>query len=427
VQGLTFSSIIGDMNEFTAIFLILLSISTLLHLWLSRRHISHIAGSRSTVPAAFADKISLTEHQKAADYSISNEHYSNFELIFGLAILLLWTLGGGLEFLDQLYRDINLGGYWTGVAVILSMLIITTIINLPAEIYHTFVIEERFGFNKSTVSLFFGDMLKQTILSLLIATPLLWLVLWLMQNAGTLWWFYVWIVWMVFSLTMLWIYPTLIAPLFNKFTLLEDVGLVQQIEKLLNRCGFSNNGIYVMDGSRRSGHGNAYFTGFGAQKRIVFYDTLIESLSGNEIEAVLAHELGHFKKRHVMKRVISTSILSLLALALLGWLIQQSWFFSGLGVQHASNYMALILFVLIMPSFSFFLQPISAYFMRKHEFEADNFAAENSSATELIKALVKMYSENASTLTPDSLYSAFHDSHPPAPIRIAYLQSKIVN
>ena len=413
------------MNEFTTIFLILLSVSTLLYLWLSRRHIIHIANCRSTVPTAFKDKISLTEHKKAADYSITNEHYANFELIFGLVLLLLWTLGGGLEFLDQIYRELNIGGYWTRVAVILSMLIISSIINLPAEIYHTFVIEERYGFNKNTAPVFFGDLFKQTILLLFIATPLLWVVLWLMQNTGGLWWFYVWLVWTVFSLIMLWAYPTFIAPLFNKFTLLDDAKLVQRIEKLLNRCGFSNKGIFVMDGSRRSGHGNAYFTGFGTQKRIVFYDTLIQSLSGNEIEAVLAHELGHFKKRHVLKRVISTSILSLLALALLGWLIKQPWFFSGLGVQHASNYMALILFVLIMPSFSFFLQPISSYFMRKHEFEADSFAAENSSATELIKALVKMYSENASTLTPDSLYSAFHDSHPPAPIRIAFLQSKI--
>ena len=411
------------MNQFTLLFLTLISISVVLQLWLSRRQFNHVALHRNKVPNAFDGKISLADHQKAADYTIAHIKFDNIEALLGVGILLLWTVGGALEILDQYWRDMALSGHWTGVCVVMSLVFISVLLNIPSEAYATFVIEQKFGFNKSSASLFVRDTLKQMLLLLLIATPLVWVILWLMDNSGDGWWFYVWIVWMSFTLFLQWAYPTLIAPIFNQFNPLDDSGLVTRIENLLKRCGFSNNGIFVMDGSRRSAHGNAYFTGYGKHKRIVFFDTLIKTLGDSEIEAVLAHELGHFKHRHVIKHMITLSILSLFCLALLAWLIQQSWFYSGLGVAHASNYMALILFVLILPTFSFFLQPITAFFMRKHEFQADTFAASNSDANELIKALVKMYSENASTLTPDPLYSAFHDSHPPAPIRIAFLQS----
>ena len=260
---------------------------------------------------------------------------------------------------------------------------------------------------------------------MLLGVPLAFLVLWLMESSGNLWWLYVWLVWTVFTLFLMWVYPSWIAPLFNKFTPLDNNELIQRINNLLLRCGFSSNGVFIMDGSKRSGHGNAYFTGFGTQKRIVFFDTLLRTLDSDEIEAVLAHELGHFKHKHVIKRIVTMTLMSLLSLALLGWLMQQPWFYTGLGVATPSTHMALLLFLLVMPVFSFFLQPISTFLMRKHEFEADSYAAKQTNPLYLIQALVKLYSENASTLTPDPLFSAFHDSHPPAPVRIAFLSSKL--
>lgn len=308
--------------------------------------------------------------------------------------------------------------------MLISAFMIMALLELPFSLYQTFVIEERFGFNKTTLTTFIGDMAKQTLLMLILGVPLAWAALWLMQESGQLWWLYLWLLWTGFSLLMLWAYPAVIAPLFNKFTLLDDENLQQRIQSLLDRCGFKSQGIYVMDGSRRSGHGNAYFTGMGQNKRIVFFDTLLKTLEADEIEAVLAHELGHFKRKHVQKRIMTMMLMSLAGLALLGWLIEQSWFYQGLGVQQPSNHLALLLFLMVSPVFTIFLQPLFSWFSRRHEFEADDYAATQASATDLIRALVKMYKENASTLTPDPLYSAFYDSHPPAPVRVAHLSTK---
>jgi STE24 endopeptidase len=296
---------------------------------------------------------------------------------------------------------------------------------LPFSLYHTFVIEERFGFNKTTPVTFIGDLAKQGLLMLLLGVPLTWAALWLMQGSGELWWLYLWLLWAGFSLLMFWAYPAVIAPLFNKFTPLDNEQLQQRIQALLDRCGFKSKGIFVMDGSRRSGHGNAYFTGMGRNKRIVFFDTLLETLEADEIEAVLAHELGHFKRRHVQKRIVIMMLMSLGGLALLGWLIQQTWFYQGLGVTQPSNHLALLLFLMVTPVFTLFLQPLASWFSRRHEFEADDYAASQSSAGYLIRALVKLYKENANTLTPDPLYSAFYDSHPPAPVRVAHLSTRM--
>lgn len=410
------------MNYFSWTFLAALGISTLGQLWLILRHSKTIKDHRAHVPAEFAAGISLAEHQKAADYTRAKNQFSVAETLFGLTVLLLWTFGGGLNWLDQSVQTLQFGPLLTGTVVIVCFSLISSAINLPLSFYETFDLEERFGFNKTTLKLFVVDIVKNTLVASVIGIPMVLFILWIMELAGSLWWFYVWLVWIGFTALMFWLYPVVIAPLFNKFTPLEDETLVQTINALLQRCGFSNNGLFIMDGSRRSGHGNAYFTGFGSNKRIVFYDTLIHSLNNEEIEAVLAHELGHFKKKHVIKRLLSMVALSLATLALLGWLISQTWFYSGLGVHQVSNHMALLLFIVALPVFSFFIQPISAYILRKHEFEADAYAAQQSSAGHLIQALVKLYKENANTLTPDPLYSAFHDSHPPAPIRIAYLK-----
>jgi len=300
-----------------------------------------------------------------------------------------------------------------------------SLLDLPFSLYHTFVVEERFGFNRSTLGVFFGDLLKQGALLLVIGGPLIALALWIMEASGGLWWLYVWAVWMAFSLIMFWAYPAVIAPLFNKFSPLDNEALKQRIQALMDKCGFRSKGIFVMDGSKRSGHGNAYFTGVGSNKRIVFFDTLLESLKPEEIEAVLAHELGHFKLKHIQKRLLSTFALSLVALALLGWLAGQDWFYHGLGISQASPWMALMLFMMVLPVFTFFIQPLMSLLSRKHEFEADAYAVQQSNGTDLIHALVKMYRENASTLTPDPLYSAFHDSHPPAPVRIAHISANM--
>jgi STE24 endopeptidase len=413
------------MTTFTTIFLAALLLSVSVQLWLTSRHMKHVSSHRRQVPAEFAGKLSLEEHQKAADYTLANARYGSIDLLYSSALLLLWTLGGGLDWLDDAWRGLDWGTLTTGVGFMVSAFLLMSLLDVPFSAYHTFVIEQRFGFNKMTAGLFVADQLKEALLTLIIGVPLAYVVLWLMEYSGSLWWLYVWLVWIGFTMFMLWAYPAWIAPLFNKFSPLADQALETRIDALLKRCGFSNNGIFVMDGSKRSGHGNAYFTGFGSNKRIVFFDTLIKNLSGEEIEAVLAHELGHFKHRHVIKRMITMAGVSLLALALLGWLMQQAWFFQGLGISHASTYAALMLFVLVAPVFSIYFQPLSSFIMRKHEFEADDYASKQSSAADLIKALVKLYRENSSTLTPDPLYSAFHDSHPPAPIRIAFLSSKL--
>ncbi len=409
------------MNTFSVVFILMALLTLGVQLWLALRQKNCVAHHRETVPPPFDSKISLEAHHKAADYTTTNINLEMIDLIVATLLLFVWTIGGGLNLLDNAWQTLELSPLTTGVAVLVSAFVIGSLFDLPISAYKTFVIEERFGFNKITPKLFVTDTLKTTAITLVFGIPLAWIVLWLMQQSGSLWWLYVWLVWMAFIFFMMWAYPAFISPIFNKFQPLEDQALRERIETLMEKSGFSSNGIFVMDGSRRSGHGNAYFTGLGTNKRIVFYDTLIESLSPEEIEAVLAHELGHFKHGHIKKRLISMAAMSLAALALLGWLINQPWFFHGLGVETPSTHTALMLFMLVMPVFTFFIGPIMSRMSRKHEFEADDFAAEHANAEDLIQALVKMYEENAATLTPDHLYSAFHDSHPPAPVRIAHL------
>ena len=410
------------MNSFSIVFLSLLGIMQAVQMWLSWRHLRHVRSHRHAVPAPFKGKILLRAHKKAADYTVAKGRFGLLDATLGNLLLVLWTVGGGLDFLDQTVRAADLNPLLTGTVFMLAAFLIMGVLDIPASLYLTFVIEQRFGFNKTTFKTYVADLAKQTALLLVIGAPLLMAVLWLMLEMGALWWLYVWLLWTGFTLLMVWAYPSVIAPLFNKFTPLAKGKVQQRIQTLLKRTGFKTRGIFVMDGSRRSAHGNAYFTGFGKTKRIVFYDTLLTTLREKEIEAVLAHELGHFKRHHVLKRMLLTFTLSLAGLALLGWLLRQEWFFHGLGMEHASTYAALTLFLLASSVFTFFLSPIMAWGSRRHEFEADNFAAEQSDAKSLVSALVKLYKENASTLTPDPIYSAFYDSHPPAPVRIAHLQ-----
>ncbi len=411
------------MNTFTLIFLIALAASTAVQLWLSRRQINHVLKHRGQVPEAFKSTVTLEAHQKAADYTIAKERLGHIDTAIGVIVLLMMTLGGGINRAFGLWNAFGLSPLAAGLGAIASIFLILHLVELPTTIYQTFVIEERFGFNRSTAMQFIKDQALQLALMIVIGLPLLALILWIMESLGTSWWLWAWAIIMIFSLLMSWLFPTLIAPLFNKFTPLEDGSLKERINRLLERCGFHSKGIFIMDGSRRSGHGNAYFTGMGNNKRIVFFDTLVESLEEDELEAVLAHELGHFKCKHVIKMLAASSIMTLISFAILGWIIEQPWFYSGLGVEQASKAAALLLFMLVSPVFTVFLQPISSYFQRKFEFEADAFAAQYAQASKLISGLVKLYRENASTLTPDDLYSAFHYSHPPAAIRIAHLEA----
>ena len=409
------------MHPFTLIFLGFLFAGLLLQLWLLRRQARHVSRHRDRVPAAFTDRIDLQEHRKAADYTLAKVALARIETVYGVLLLLLFTLGGVIDGLDGLWRSTGLGPLPRGIGLILSTLLLLGLLELPFSLWRTFVLEARFGFNRTTPGRFLLDLLLQLGLMLAIGIPLLGAVLWLMQGTGPYWWIAVWLLWTAFTLTISWAYPTLIAPLFNRFTPLQDGPLKQRIQALLARSGFVSNGIFIMDGSRRSGHGNAYFTGLGRHKRIVFYDTLVDSLEAEELEAVLAHELGHFRHHHVLKQMALGMLLSLLGLALLGWLAGQPWFYQGLGVGHPSEATALLLFVLVVPVFAQFLQPLMALLSRRYEFEADAFASRQTGPEPLIHALVKLYRENASTLTPDPLYSAFHDSHPPAPVRVARL------
>jgi|TARA_B100001964_G_C14185184_1_gene578272 STE24 endopeptidase len=412
------------VNFFTYIFLFSLFAGIFVQWFLVQKHISCVRSNRNNVPEAFNDKISLEAHQKAADYTEAKVKTGLFELIIGSTLLLLWTLAGGLQFLDNWLRTFGMSEILTGTALILSVFAIMAILELPLSLFKIFKIEQSFGFNKMTPKIFFVDLLKNTIVGFLIGAPLLLFVLWIMENSGTYWWVYVWFTWLTFSLLMMWVYPAFIAPIFNKFRTLENDELKTRIENLLARNGFKSNGIFVMDGSTRSTHGNAYFTGLGANKRIVFFDTLINELSFDEIEAVLAHELGHFKCNHIRKRILLLATIFFIGLVVLGWLINQAWFYNGLGIDQMSTYIALLLFVMISPAFTFFMQPLFSFISRQHEFEADDFAAGQAQTENLITALVNLYRENANTLTPDPLYSAFHDSHPPAPIRIAHLKNK---
>lgn len=396
-----------------------------LRVWLGSRHISHILAARGSVPEQFADRISLHAHQRAADYSVTRTRFGRLALAIEIVVLLAFTLGGGLQALHDFWSP-QLQGVWYGVALIVSVMAISGLIDLPLSLYMQFVIEERFGFNRMTLRLFIVDLIKQLALGLVIATPVLLAVLWLMAQMGERWWLYVWLFWCAFNLLILFVYPTWIAPLFNTFTPLEDAALKERIEALLSRCGFSSSGLFVMDGSKRSAHGNAYFTGFGRTKRIVFFDTLLGKLQPEEVEAVLAHELGHFHHRHIVKRIVLIFGTTLALLFALGQLMQTDWFYTGLGVSGDDAHntaMALILFFLTVPVFTFLTTPLASLLSRHHEFEADRYAASHASAPDLVKALVKLYEDNAATLTPDPLHSLFYDSHPPAALRIARLSS----
>ena len=406
----------------TFVFIGLLITTTLTRLWLGSRHIGYVQAHRGQVPLAFKESISLESHQKAADYSAAKTKLVLVEAVVQALLLAVLTMGGGLQLIDHIWRDILPNhDIIRGALVICSALFISSLIDLPFEYYKTFTVDEKFGFNKMTLKMFFSDLVKHSLVGLALGLPILFAALWLMQGAGQYWWLYLWVVWSVFNIIMLALYPTFIAPLFNKFTPLADESLKTRIEALLTKCGFKSQGLFVMDGSARSSHGNAYFTGFGSSKRVVFFDTLLNRLNTDEIEAVLAHELGHFKHHHVIKRIALMFFLSFLGLALLGWLMNQAWFYNGLGVITPSNYMALILFLLVSPVFLFLLRPLMASYSRKNEFEADDYAANHANAKHLVEALVKLYRDNASTLTPDPLHSAFYDSHPPASIRISKL------
>ncbi|MGZ8256683.1 MAG: M48 family metallopeptidase [Gallionella sp.] len=409
---------------FTIIFLAALALSTLLKVWLARRHLAHIATHRSAVPAAFGAQISLDAHQKAADYTSAKTRFSLLSLAFDALLLLGFTLGGGIQFIVEFCTTHFTSPLAQGMAIMVGVLLLSALLEAPFGWYRTFVIEARFGFNKMTLKLYLLDAAKGFALAALLGLPLLAGVLWLMQSMGALWWLYVWGVWVSFNLLILFIYPTFIAPLFNKFSPLQDDAMRARINALLARCGFTSSGLFVMDGSKRSAHGNAYFTGFGKNKRIVFFDTLLARLSINEVEAVLAHELGHFKHRHVLKRIIATFAMSLGFLWLLAVLMQNAWFYQGLGVSTQSTAIALLLFFMVLPMFSFLLSPVLSAYSRKHEFEADSYAAKQTAAQDLITALVKLYQDNAATLTPDPLYSKFYDSHPPAAVRIKHLQTQ---
>ena len=416
------------MNSYTfsVLFVVFLGFTVSLQFWLASRQLRYVARHRAAVPAEFADKVSLAAHQKAADYTIAKNQFGLIGLFLNVLVLLGFTLFGGLQFLaTALYHWLGDGMVYQ-LSLLVSFTLITTVIDLPFDYYRQFVLEEKFGFNKMTPKLFFTDHIKSSFLGAAIGLPLVWVVLSLMDKSGAQWWLYTWLVWTGFQLLMMIIFPTWIAPFFNKFSPLEDAALKERIEALMRRVDFSASGLFVMDGSKRSAHGNAYFSGFGASKRIVFFDTLIERLAPEEVEAVLAHELGHFKLKHIIKRMIAMFIISLGFLALLGYLKQQVWFYTGLGVDpilfaSSNSAMALILFMLALPTFTFILSPLMSISSRKHEFEADAFAVKHTNANDLTSALVKLYEDNASTLTPDPLHSAFYDSHPPATIRIAHL------
>jgi len=412
------------LNTFTLVFLVALAAGTLLKWWLAGRQLKCVSEHRDRVPEAFRDSIPLATHQHAADYTTTRTRMGMLETGVAALLLLAWTLGGGVDWLNGAWAASGLSPLLAGTGLLLSAFLIMGGLEMPFEVYRTFVIEERFGFNRTTPRLFIADAVKQTVLLIALGTPIVLLVLWLMAYAGPRWWLTVWIVWMAFSLLLAWAYPAVIAPWFNKFVPLDDGALKTRIESLLERNGFRSQGIFVVDGSKRSGHGNAYFTGLGNNKRIVFFDTLLRQLDPEEIEAVLAHEVGHFKRNHIAKRIALMALVSLAGLALLGWLIDAPWFYAGLGVTQPSLAAALLLFLLVVPTFTVFLQPLLSALSRKHEFEADAFAARQADVGKLVEALVKLYRENANTLTPDPLYSAFHDSHPPAPVRIANLRAK---
>lgn len=412
------------MHPFTIAFLAALTFSTATQVWLALRQMRHVSRHRGAVPAEFSSSIAPAAHEKAADYTLAKTRLGIADTLLGAAVLYAFTLGGGLQALGQAWAGVfDARGLAYGIALILSVAAISSLIDLPLGLYRTFVIEARFGFNRMTLGLYFLDMAKHLALGLAIGVPVLAGALWLMAQMGEYWWLWTWSAWMAFALLMTFLWPMFIMPLFNKFSPLEDASLRQRIEGLLAKCGFRIRGLFVMDGSKRSSHGNAFFIGFGASRRIVFFDTLLARLSPREIEAVLAHELGHFALRHIIKRIALMFAASFVFFALLGHLIDQDWFYAGLYVAMPSNAMALVLLMLVMPSFTFLLQPLGSLYSRRHEYQADAYAARHAAPEDLVQALVKLYEDNASTLTPDPLHSAFYDSHPPAALRIARLKS----
>jgi STE24 endopeptidase len=409
-------------NAFTGLFLAALVAASATRLWLARRQIRHVGAHRDAVPASFAESIPLHAHQKAADYTAAKTRLGMIDVLIGAATLLVFTLGGLVQWLSDAWSAAFApGSVAHGTALLLSILLLQALIGLPTTLYATFGIESRFGFNRMTLRLFVIDLVKHTAVALVLGVPLLLAVLWLMDQMGEYWWLDVWILWVAYSVVLMMVYPALIMPLFNKFTPLAEGELASRIQRLLERCGFKSSGLYLMDGSKRSSHGNAFFTGFGAAKRIVLFDTLVSRLEPPEVEAVLAHELGHYRLHHIAKAMALSAAVSFAVLWVLGQLIDRAWFYQGLGVRTPGNAAALALFLMVLPEFLFFVQPLTSRYSRKREFEADAYATSHASAAELVRALVKLYQDNAATLTPDSLHSAFYDSHPPAATRIARL------
>ena len=407
----------------TLAFALALVAGLIVKFWLATRQIRHVARHRDAVPAAFAPAITLAAHQKAADYTIAKTRFGLLEMVWGAMVLLGWTLLGGLDLLNRLLLDALGGGMWQQLALLAAFALIGGLLELPFTLWQTFRLEERFGFNKMTWRLWLADSVKALLLGAAIGLPIAALILWLMGAAGRLWWLWAWGAWMGFNLLLMLVYPTFIAPIFNKFQPLDDATLKARVTALMKRCGFAAKGLFVMDGSTRSAHANAYFTGFGASKRVVFYDTLLRQLNAGEVEAVLAHELGHFKYRHVLKRMAAMFALSLAGFALLGWLSGHAWFYTGLGVQPnmtaPNDALAILLFMLAVPVFGFFVAPLPAVISRRHEFEADAYAVAQTNGADLSRALLKLYQDNASTLTPDPVFVKFYYSHPPASERLA--------
>ena len=409
-------------NALTWLFLAALGAATVTRLWLAARQIRHVSAHRAAVPASFADSIPLSAHQKAADYTAAKTRLGMVDLLLGVVVLLVFTLGGLIESLSAAWsRAFTAGSLTHGTALLLSIVFIQALIGLPLAAYRTFGIEARFGFNRMTLRLFIADLVRHAVVGLILGVPLLLAVLWLMAKMGTFWWLYVWLVWVAYSAALVMIYPAFIMPFFNKFTPLTEGELAARVGRLLERTGFKSSGLFLMDGSKRSSHGNAFFTGFGAAKRIVLFDTLVSRLQPPEVEAVLAHELGHYRLHHIAKQMVLSALLSLATLAVLGLVIDRDWFYTGLGVRTPSPAAALALFMMVLPEFFFFVQPLTSRYSRRREYEADAYAVSHANAQELERALVKLYKDNAATLTPDPLHSAFYDSHPPAAMRIARL------
>jgi STE24 endopeptidase len=411
-------------------FVLALLLSTGLKFWLVSRQIRHVATHRQEVPAAFAGTVSLQAHQRAADYTVAKARFGLLSTSFGAAVLLGWTLLGGLDALNSFVLDQvqpHLGPMAYQLALLAAFALLSGLLDLPFDLYSKFRIEQQFGFNRMTWRLYLADMLKGMLVGVVIGLPLAGLMLWIMGAAGPQWWLWTWGTWVAFNLLLMVVYPTLIAPLFNKFEPLADEGIKARVQALMARCGFAAKGLFVMDGSKRSAHGNAYFTGLGAAKRVVFFDTLLSKLTPGEVEAVLAHELGHFKHQHIKQRLVLMFALSLVGFALLGWLSNQTWFYETLGVSlrlgQAHDALALLLFLLVVPVYSSFVSPLLAQLSRKHEFQADAYASAQSSRRDLAQALLKLHEDNAATLTPDPLYVRFFYSHPPASERLAVLQT----